>query len=93
MAALRRLLRAEFLSGHACVRSAADAKPCLLHETHIGHGSWFGNFADGAELRFVAADIFPERPQDALGVRRGHDHAGHQLALRHVRKHVDEMQS
>src|SRR6266478_5596381 len=64
----------------------------LLHETHVRHGSRFRNLADGAELRFISADIFSERPQNAFGVRRTHDHARDQLALRHVWKHIDEVQ-
>ena len=75
------------------IRSLPCWKSRLLHKTHIRHRSRFRNFADGAELRLIAADIFAERPQDALGVRWTHDHARDQLALRHVRKHIDEVQS
>jgi len=53
---------------------------------------WFRNIADGAELRFIAADIFRERLQDALGVRWTDNHAGKKLALRHVGEQIDELQ-
>src|ERR1019366_3752045 len=66
-------------------------RPRLLHETYVRNRVWFGSFADGAELRLVAADIFAKRPQDALRVRRGHNHARYQLALRHIGKHIDEV--
>jgi hypothetical protein len=92
MAALRRFLRAlSFACEVNILRKINRRDIVLLYEAHVRDGIWFRNFANGTELRFIAADIFAERPQDALGMRRGHDHAGNQLALRHIWKHIDEV--
>ena len=49
------------------------------------------SFAASAILLASGAVCAAPCPQDALGVRRSHDYAGYELALRHVWKHVDEV--
>src|SRR5207248_9274064 len=71
----------------ACYRTSR----VLLDEADGGGGAGVGHFFDGAELRFIARDIFAEGSPDTLGVAGADDHAFQQLALRAVWKDVDEV--
>src|SRR5579862_6322432 len=63
----------------------------LLHETYVGDRGRLWDFANGAELLLVSADVLFERAHDSLGVARAHDNARNELALRHIREHVNKM--
>ena len=63
----------------------------LLDEAYVGDRGGFGDISNRAKLFFIASNVFFERPQDSLCMPRAYDHARNQFALRHIRKHIDEM--
>src|SRR5882724_11689411 len=84
------------------IRPAANAryrKSCfifgwsLLNKTHCGwRSAWLGSFFDGAKLRLISRNIFPEGTPDPLRVAWTHNHTAQQFALGPIRKNVDKIQ-
>src|SRR5580693_1863872 len=63
----------------------------LLDEAYVGDRGGFGDISNRAKLFFIASNVFFERPQDSLCMPRAYDHARNQFALRHIRKHVVDL--
>src|ERR1700722_10036413 len=72
-------------------RRASDRAKVLLDKSDTRRRRRYV-FLDGAELRFIAGNIFAQRAPKSFRVAGPQDYAGHDLAVRRVRVDVDKVQ-